>query len=232
MPETLDNQAVVRAYERWAPVYDLVFTAALAPGRAAGVQAAERAARRIGGAVLDVGVGTGLELPRFSHSVPVVGVDLSEPMLQRAAERVARERLTGVQGLAVMDAQHLAFADGAFAAALAPYVMTVVPDPWATLDELARVTRPGGEIVLVNHIGAEEGPRAAVEAWMGRRAERLGWRPEFPWSIIGDWSDASPCVRLVERRSLAPFSLFTLVRLARLDGLYRPASRPAPVRAQ
>ena len=226
MSGNLDNEAVVRAYERWAPVYDLVFTAALAPGRAAGVEAAEQAARRLGGRVLDVGVGTGLELPRFDRTVPVVGVDLSEPMLQRAAQRVSREGLTGVTGLAVMDAQRLAFPDGAFAATLAPYVMTVVPDPWATLDELARVTKPGGEIVLVNHIGAEDGPRAAVEAWMGRRAERLGWRPEFPWAIIGDWIEASPAVRLVERRSLAPFSLFTLVRLARLDGQARPAPRP------
>jgi phosphatidylethanolamine/phosphatidyl-N-methylethanolamine N-methyltransferase len=230
MSGSLDNDAVVRAYERWAPVYDLVFTAALAPGRAAGVAAAERAAQRLGGPVLDVGVGTGLELPRFDRSVPVVGVDLSEPMLQRAAGRVAREGLTGVKGLAVMDAQRLAFSDGAFAATLAPYVMTVVPDPWTTLDELARVTRPGGEIVLVNHIGAEDGPRAAVEAWMGKRAERLGWRPEFPWAIIGDWVAASPSVRLIERRNLAPFSLFTLVRLARLEGAPRPAPRPGETR--
>jgi phosphatidylethanolamine/phosphatidyl-N-methylethanolamine N-methyltransferase len=94
-------------------------------------------------------------------------------------------------------------------------VLTVVPDPHRTLDEMARVVRPGGEIVLVNHIGAESGLMAALEAWLGRRAAALGWRPEFPWSIVGDWLARRPDVRLLERRKLAPLDLFTLVRLRR-----------------
>jgi phosphatidylethanolamine/phosphatidyl-N-methylethanolamine N-methyltransferase len=211
----LDNDAVARAYARWAPVYDVVFSAIMSPGRSAGVEAAEAAALRAGGPVLDVGVGTGLELPRFSGRVDVVGVDLSEPMLRRARQRVAEKGLGFVRGLSMMDATRLGFPDAAFGAVIAPYVMTVVPDPAGTLDELLRVTRPGGEIVLVNHIGAEEGPRAAVESWMARRADRLGWRPEFPWSTIGDWVERTPGAVLVERRPLAPLSLFTLVRIAR-----------------
>lgn len=207
----LDNSAVEAAYARWAPVYDLAFTAAMAPGRRAAVAAAEAC----GPLILDVGVGTGLELPMFSPASSVTGVDLSEAMLRRARARVLGERLASVAGLCVMDAMKLGFPDAAFDAVVAPYVMTVVPDPAATLDEFARVVRPGGEIVLVNHIGAQSGPRAVVERWLGRRSASLGWRPEFPFAVIGDWIDRRPDMILRERRELPPLSLFTLVRIAR-----------------
>jgi phosphatidylethanolamine/phosphatidyl-N-methylethanolamine N-methyltransferase len=210
---TIDNTHVEEAYARWAPVYDLVFTAVMRPGR----RAAAAAASRDGGRVLDVGVGTGLELPMFSKATRLVGVDLSEPMLRRAQERARRENLSGVEGLLRMDAMHLAFPDAAFDCVVAPYVMTVVPDPAATLDELFRVVKRGGEIVLVNHVGAERGALAAIEGWLGKRSAKLGWRPEFPFGIIGDWIAAKAGARLVERRALAPFGLFTLVRIARDD---------------
>jgi phosphatidylethanolamine/phosphatidyl-N-methylethanolamine N-methyltransferase len=218
----LDNEAVAAAYARWAPVYDLVFTAVMRPGR----KAAAAAADRPGGLVLDVGVGTGLELPYFSASTRLVGIDLSEPMLREARKRVLGHPLPQVAGLLAMDATRLAFPDGTFDAVVAPYVMTVVPDPHGTLDELARVLKPGGEIVLVNHVGAEDGPRAVLEAWLGRRAARLGWRPEFPFAIIGDWIDARPGISLAERRTLPPLSLFTLARIRKSAGTATSA-RPA-----
>ncbi len=208
---TIDNANVEEAYARWAPVYDLVFAAVMKPGR----KAAAAAASRDGGRVLDVGVGTGLELPMFSRRTRLVGVDLSEPMLKRAQERVAKAGLANVEGLIKMDAMNLAFPDASFDCTVAPYVLTVVPDPHATLNELARVTKPGGEIVLVNHIGAETGPIALIEGWMGRRSADLGWRPEFPWSVIGDWIVGRNDIVLTERRRLNPLGLFTLVRMAR-----------------
>jgi len=208
---SIDNANVEEAYARWAPIYDLVFAAVMRPGR----KAAAAAASRDGGRVLDVGVGTGLELPMFTRSTRLVGVDLSEPMLKRAQDRVSKEGLTNVEGLIKMDAMNLAFPDASFDCTVAPYVLTVVPDPQATLNELARVTRPGGEIVLVNHIGAESGPIAAIEGWMGRRSADLGWRPEFPWSVVGDWIAGRDDIVLVERRKLAPLGLFTLARMAR-----------------
>lgn len=208
---TIENAHVEEAYARWAPVYDLVFTAVMAPGR----RAAAAAASRDVGRVLDVGVGTGLELPMFSPATRIVGVDLSEPMLQRARDRAKREKLAGVEGLLRMDAMRLAFPDASFDCVVAPYVMTVVPDPAKTLDELFRVVKPRGEIVLVNHVGAERGVVAAAESWLGKRAAKLGWRPEFPFAIIGDWIERKQGARLLERRALAPLGLFTLVRIAR-----------------
>ncbi|MBX9739128.1 MAG: class I SAM-dependent methyltransferase [Beijerinckiaceae bacterium] len=210
-PGSLSHADVENAYARWAPFYDLVFTATMRPGRKAGAAAINR----LSGRILDVGVGTGLELPMFSRELRITGIDLSDPMLEVARKRVASLGLDNVEDLRVMDAMQLTFPDASFDGIVAPYVLTVVPDPHKTLDEMLRVVKPGGEIVLVNHIGAESGPVAAVEAWLGRRAASLGWRPEFPWSIVQTWLDAHPDAALVERRTLAPLGLFTLVRIKR-----------------
>jgi phosphatidylethanolamine/phosphatidyl-N-methylethanolamine N-methyltransferase len=199
---------VVSAYARWAPVYDLAFTAVMRAGRRAAV-AAVAGARTI----LDVGVGTGLELPMFAPGASVVGIDLAEAMLRRASDRVRRENLGQVAGLSVMDATRMAFADGAFDAAVVPFVLTVVPDPVAMMDEVLRVVRPGGSIVLVNHFGAERGPMAAIEGWLGRHSASLGWHPQFSFSVLGDWLANHPAARLVDRRTVAPLGLFTVVRL-------------------
>ncbi len=220
----LDNKHVKESYARWAPIYDFAFTLVLRPGR----KAAAGAVGRIGGKVLDVGVGTGLELPMFDKKIQVTAMDLSEPMLRRAKERVRAKSLGNVEGLVVMDALRLAFPDGHFDAVVAPYVLTVVPEPRASLDEMVRVVRPGGEIVLVNHFGAGKGLIGWVESFLARRSARLGWRPEFPWSILGDWLAANTNVRLVERRKLPPLGLFTLTRIQKLDAISRakaPGSR-------
>ena len=199
------------AYARWAPVYDRVFTAVLKPGRLA----AAEAVNRVGGRVLDVGVGTGLELPMFTGANKIVGVDLSGPMLEIAKKRVADAGLGNVEDLLVMNAMNLTFPDASFDAAVAPYVITTVPDPARTMDEMARVVKPGGELIIVNHIAAESGPIAWIEALMAKRAAKLGWRPQFPWSIIGDWIASRPDLELIERRKLNPLGLFALVRIRR-----------------
>lgn len=211
--QALDNHRVADIYARWAPVYDIAFAALLHPGR----RAAAAAAANTQGLILDVGVGTGLELPMFDRARTIVGVDLSEHMVRRAARRVQQERLGHVGGLARMDATRMAFADAAFGCVVAPYVLTVAPEPEAMLDELARVARPGGEIVLVNHVSSKDDPLAALEPWLGRHvAPKIGWRPQFPWSIIGEWIDGRRDVKLRERRLLAPFGLFTLTRIERM----------------
>ena len=134
-------------------------------------------------------------------------------MLRRAQRRVARLRLANVQGLGVMDATRIAFAADTFDVAIAPYVITTVPDPVRVLDEMLRVVKPGGEIVLVNHVAREKGPIAEVENFMARRARTLGWRADFPWAVIGNWIAATNGVTLIERKTMPPLGLFTLARL-------------------
>ena len=213
MAAELDKDAVAKAYARWAPVYDLVFGAVFERGRKASIAAAER----IGGRILEVGVGTGLSLPDYSWTNRLIGVDLSAPMLRKAKARVAEHSLSNVEGLAVMDAQHLGFQDAVFDVVVAQYVITAVPDPEATLDEFARVVKPGGEIILVNHLGAESGPRASFERWFAPLARRLGWRPEFRWERLAQWAARHGGVRVVERRAMPPLGHFSLIRFTRLD---------------
>ena len=151
-----------------------------------------QAAERVGGRILEVGVGTGISLPDYARSNRLVGIDISAPMLRKAKERVDTLGLSNVEALAVMDAKHLAFPDDSFDVIVAQYVITAVPDPEATLDEFARVLKPGGEIVLVNHIGAESGARKAFELAFAPVARRLGWRPEFPWGRLTAWKERMP----------------------------------------
>jgi phosphatidylethanolamine/phosphatidyl-N-methylethanolamine N-methyltransferase len=209
----LDKAWITKAYGRWAPVYDLVFGAVFEHGRKASIAAAER----VGGRILEVGVGTGLSLPEYAWTNRVTGIDLSAPMLRKAKARVAEHRLTNVEGLAVMDAQHLGFQDGVFDVVIAQYVITTVPDPEATLDEFARVLKPGGEIVLINYLSAEAGLRSSVERWVAPLARRLGWRPEFRWERLSHWAARHGGVRVVERRAMPPLGHFSLIRFAR-DG--------------
>lgn len=211
----IDKQTVASAYARWAPVYDLIFGAVFERGRRASVEAAVQACGPDGGRILDVGIGTGISLSYYSTGVRLVGVDYSEPMLRKAQERVVSERLGHVEGLAVMDAQSLGFADNSFDVVLAQYVITTVPDPEAALDEFARVLRPGGEIVLVNHIGAEHGMRRVFERGFAPLARRLGWRPEFPWARLAAWAERSPGIRFIDRKPMPPLGHFSLIRFGK-----------------
>ncbi len=212
MAGEIQLSTVAKAYARWAPIYDLVFGAVFNAGRKASIAAAER----IGGRILDVGIGTGISLTDYSTKNRVVGVDYCEPMLRKAHERAANHKLAHVEALAVMDAQHLGFRDGCFDAAVAQYVITTVPDPEAALDELARVVREGGEIVLVNHLGAESGPRRLFEQGFAPVARRLGWRPEFRWERLAQWAARHGGVRVVERRPMPPLGHFSLIRFERV----------------
>jgi phosphatidylethanolamine/phosphatidyl-N-methylethanolamine N-methyltransferase len=219
MAGELDSDTIAKAYAGWAPVYDLVFGAVFAAGRRASIAAAER----IGGRILDVGVGTGISLADYSPRNRIVGVDFSEPMLRKAHARVTHHRLAHIEALAVMDAQRLGFPNCFFDVVVAQYVITAVPDPEATLDEFFRVTKPGGEIILVNHLGAEAGLQRDFEHWFAPLARRLGWRPEFEWARLAQWAERHGGVRVVERRVLPPFGLFSLIRFLRGEAMVSAA---------
>jgi len=225
MKTDLDKDAVAKAYARWAPVYDLVFGPVFERGREAAIAAAER----IGGRILEVGVGTGISLPEYARTNRIVGVDLSEPMLRKAQERVIELNLTHVEALAVMDAERLAFPDGAFDVVVAQYVVSTVPNPEATLDEFARVLKPGGEIVLVSRVGADQGLRRVVEHCLTPMTHKLGWRLQFPWGRFVRWAERSQGMHLVERRPVPPLGHFSLIRFAKGEA---GAVRQEPVRAR
>ena len=211
MTAQMNTASVAKAYDRWAPIYDLVFGSVFEEGRAAAIDVAERAGERI----LEVGVGTGISLPHYAATSRVTGVDLSEAMLDKARERVRRLGLANIEAIEVGDAERLDYPDAAFDAVVAQYVVSAVPNPERALDELARVCRPGGEIVITTRVGADRGMRAAIERGLMPITSRLGFRTDFPFSLYDDWVAERDDVTLIERRPLPPLGHFSLVRFAK-----------------
>ena len=204
---------VAAAYGRWAPVYDIVFGPVFRRGRNAAIVAAEQA----GGRVLEVGIGTGISLPDYDRRTRLVGVDISEPMLEKARERVRRLKLVNVEAIDVGDAERLSFADGSFDVVVAQYVVTAVPNPEAALDEFVRVVKPGGEIIITTRIGAEAGLRRVIERTLMPLTSRLGWRTDFQWARYTDWAEGVSEIELIERRALPPLGHFSLLRYRKAD---------------
>ena len=214
MGAALDRDTIEKAYDRWAPVYDVVFGRVFEQGRQASIAAAEAHVGPDGGRILEVGLGTGISLLSYRRVNRIVGIDISAGMLRRALNRVVEHRLTNVEALSVMDAKHLALPDASFDVVVSQYVITAVADPETALDEFVRVLRPGGEIILVNHLGAETGFRRAFEQGFSPIARRLGWSPEFPWARLTRWAERDG-VRLIERRPMPPLGHFSLIRFGK-----------------
>jgi ubiquinone/menaquinone biosynthesis C-methylase UbiE len=114
-----------------------------------------------------------------------------------------------------MDAHQLSFADATFDCVVAQFVITLVANPEQVLSECHRVVKPGGRIILVNHLYSETGVAAAVERWAARRTRAIGLRPEFPFARLKAWADANDDAILVERRKVKPFGIYTLVSFER-----------------
>ena len=157
----VENDFVENVYDKLAKVYDLFFGPTLHPGR---LQAIERMKIQPGERVLEVGVGTGINLSLYPRQASVTGIDFSSSMLEKARERAARKDAAPVR-LLQMDAADLKFADDAFDIVYAPYLISVVPDPVKVAQEMRRVCRPGGRIIFLNHFLS---PNAVLS-----RAERL-----------------------------------------------------------
>jgi len=202
----IEEDVVKTAYRRWAPIYDHTFGRVSTEGRKHAVEVINESLDK--GRVLEVGVGTGLALADYGRHLEIVGIDLSPDMLDKARDRVSNERLDHVTGLHEMDAGDLRFPDDSFDLVTAMFVMTVVPEPERVMRELARVARPGGEVLLVNHFSQSEGVRGWVERRMAPFAEVIGWRPVFDQSRVMVCDD----LELTERRALRPWGIFTMMR--------------------
>lgn len=156
---SMDETARVRdVYEKQAPYYDRVIAIAerllFAGGR-------EWACRRVHGDVLEVGVGTGRNLPCFPEEIALSGIELSPAMLAQAQERA--RRLGRTADLRVGDAQRLPFADATFDTVLATLTLCSIPDDVTAVAEMARVLRPGGRLVLLDHVASPSPVVRAVQ---------------------------------------------------------------------
>lgn len=205
MNSDLDKSTVETAYARWAPIYDAVCGPVMVKGR----RAAAAAACAIGGKILEVGVGTGLSFDDYDASTEITGIDMSAPMLAKARMKMTSGRYPHVRDVLQMDAHKMSFPDATFDCVVAQFVITLVANPEQVLSECHRVVKPGGRIILVNHLYSEKGVAAAVERWAAKRTRGLGLRPEFPFSRLAAWAQSNDNASLIERRKVAAF--YTLV---------------------
>ncbi len=201
----MELDAVKSSYRRWAPIYDNTFGRITRMGRHRAVEAINASQGR----VLEVGVGTGLSLSRYAPHLEVTGIDYSEEMLARAQRRVDAEGLAHVRELRQMDARELDFPEGYFDTVVAMYLVSVVPEPERVMAEIARVCKPGGQVIIVNHFAREKGLLARIERAFAPLADRLGWHPDFQRGrIMGEAS-----LSVAEERRMAPLGLFTYLRM-------------------
>jgi len=199
------TEDVSRVYRRYAGVYDIVFGPLFERGRQL---AAELAASAGGRDVLELGVGTGLSLGYYPPGVQVIGIDLSAEMLEKAERRVARLGLGNV-ALRCMDASRMDLPDRAFDVVVCMYVVSVVPDLDRVMAEVRRVLRPGGSVVIVNHLAFGNPLLAAVERLLARFAGSLGFQPGTALARV----ERAAGMRRLSLRRIGPFGFWTLLHL-------------------
>ena len=171
----MEEKTTRSIYDFWSYFYDMFWPTIV---RRRTQRAIEQMNIQSGQRVLDVGVGTGLALASYPSHASLIGIDLSEGMLRRARRRVQQNHLAWVS-LALGNALELPFAQDTFDHVLLSHVITVVSDPVRLIEETQRVTRPGGQIVIINHFRSSNRLIAMIEKWLCPLCQHLGWRSDL-----------------------------------------------------
>lgn len=201
----MEIEAIIKAYRRYARLYDLYFGAVFQPGRRAVIHGMDC---RPGEHILEVGVGTGLSLPLYPVDARVTGIDISDEMLERARTRVARNRLEGRVALHVMDAERMDFPDNSFDKVVAMYVVSVVPHPDRLVDEMRRVCKPDGDIFIVNHFHSPNPLVGKVETLLAPLSRLMGFHPDFCLETFVRQTD----LHVVQKQAVNLFGYWNLLR--------------------
>lgn len=201
----MEITAVKSSYARWAPFYDKTFGAVTNKGRWKAVDYINKR----GGRVLEVGVGTGLALLKYEGDVEVIGIDYSAEMLQKARKKQAKRSLSPVKELIEMDARDLDFPDNHFDTVAAMHILSVVPEPERVMAEIARVLKPGGEVVITNHFARQSGFLAFIEKLTAPLENVLGWHSDFQMSRVLE----QDCLSVQTQKSFPPLGMMTFLVL-------------------
>lgn len=203
----VETDFVAGVYGKLASVYDYVFGPTLHAGR---LQALQRMAIGSGDRVLEVGVGTGINLTLYPRDTQITGIDLSDSMLEKAYERVAKHGFGHVR-LLQMDATSLTFPDDSFDIVYAPYLISVVPDPLAVANEMRRVCRPGGRIIILNHFRSSNALLSAVERAISPFTVHIGFKSDLDLPAFLAQADLKPVT--IEKVNIPPiWSLVTCIK--------------------
>jgi phosphatidylethanolamine/phosphatidyl-N-methylethanolamine N-methyltransferase len=184
----VEQDFVENVYDKLAKVYDLFFGPTLHPGR---LQAIERMNIQPGERVLEVGVGTGINLSLYPREADVTGIDFSSSMLEKARERAARPDAAPVR-LLQMDAAAMRFADDSFDIVYAPYLISVVPDPVKVAQEMRRVCRPGGRIIFLNHFLSPNAILSRCERLISPMTIHIGFKSDLDLPAFLAQADLKP----------------------------------------
>ena len=185
----VENDFVEGVYDKLAKVYDLTFGPTLHPGR---LQAIQRMGIKADDRVLEVGVGTGINLSLYPKDCAITGIDFSHSMLEKARERAARKDVPHSVRLLQMDAADLRFADDSFDIVYAPYLISVVPDPIKVAQEMRRVCRPGGRIVFLNHFLSPNPIVSRVERMISPLTIHIGFKSDLDLPAFLTQADLEP----------------------------------------
>jgi phosphatidylethanolamine/phosphatidyl-N-methylethanolamine N-methyltransferase len=183
----VENAFVEGVYDKLAKVYDLIFGPTLHPGR---LRAIQRMDIQPGERVLEVGVGTGINLSLYPKQCSVTGIDFSGSMLEKARERAAKG-LRNVR-LLQMDAADLKFADDSFDIVYAPYLISVVPDPIGVAQEMRRVCRDGGRIIFLNHFLSPNPILSRIERLISPFTIHIGFKADLDLPAFLAQADLQP----------------------------------------
>ena len=184
----VENDFVEAVYDKLAKVYDLFFGPTLHPGRLKAIQRMNIQAHE---RVLEVGVGTGINLSLYPRGCAITGIDFSGSMLEKARERIARKDLQNIR-LLQMDAADLKFADNAFDIVYAPYLISVVPDPLQVAREMRRVCRPGGRIIFLNHFLSPNPLLSRTERLISPFTIHIGFKADLDLPAFLAQADVQP----------------------------------------
>ena len=184
----VENDFVEGVYDKLAKVYDLTFGPTLHPGR---LRAIKRMSIQAGERVLEVGVGTGINLDLYPRDAAITGIDYTASMLEKARERAAKRDGTPVR-LLQMDAADLKFSDDAFDIVYAPYLISVVPDPVKVAQEMRRVCRPGGRIIFLNHFLSRNLILSRVERAISPLTIHIGFKSDLDLPAFLAQADLQP----------------------------------------
>lgn len=184
----VENHFVEGVYDKLAKVYDLIFGPTLHPGR---LQAIERMNIQPDERVLEVGVGTGINLSLYPSDAKITGIDYTASMLEKARERVAKKGMRNAR-LLQMDAADLKFPDDSFDIVYAPYLISVVPDPVQVAQEMRRVCRPGGRIIFLNHFLSPNPILSRLERLISPMTIHIGFKSDLDLPAFLAQADLHP----------------------------------------
>lgn len=206
----MDPERISRVYSIYSSFYDIIFGKIFQRSRIAAIHLLDI---NPGEKILEIGVGTGLSLPLYPSHCNVVGIDLSERMLEKGERKVEHYKLRNIT-LHRMDATSLDFETDSFDSVLATYVMTTLPDPKRTMSEIIRVCKEGGKIVLVNHFSNGNPLLSRIEKGISPLCKMIGFRTDLALETL--ISNAPVIVN--KKKRLDPLALWKVVQCVNKKG--------------